>query len=114
MMSVTDPALCRRVAVRHSLGLVAVCTAAPLLGVTDWTFALDSLPLNLYMVLLSWRFHQQPDSTTSRKLFRYTLVPSLLHSDCIVVSFLDPPSVTDDTDGAGEGLRREGAADITL
>ena len=79
MMSVTDPALCRRVAVRLSLGLVAVCTAAPLLGVTDWTFALDSLPLNLYMVLLSWRFHQQPDSATSRKLFRYTLVPSLLY-----------------------------------
>ena len=56
MMSVTHPDLCRSVAVRHSLGLVAVCTAAPLLDVTHWAFAVDSLPLNLYMVYLSFRY----------------------------------------------------------
>ena len=60
MMSVTHPDLCRRVALRHSLGLVAVCSAAPLLEVTHWAFALESLPLNLYMVLSSreniWKF----------------------------------------------------------
>ena len=59
-MSVTHPDLCRRVALRHSLGLVAVCSAAPLLEVTHWAFALESLPLNLYMVLSSqeniWKF----------------------------------------------------------
>ena len=74
MMSVTHPDLCRRVAVRHSLGLIAVCTAAPLLEVTHWAFALESLPLNLYMVYLSWRFYQKADSASSRKLFRYTLI----------------------------------------
>merc|ERR1719239_1016922 len=74
MMSVTHPDLCRRVALRHSLGLIAVCTAAPLLEVTHWAFALESLPLNLYMVYLSWRFYQKADSASSRKLFRYTLI----------------------------------------
>ena len=74
MMSVTHPDLCRRVAVRHSLGLIAVCSAAPLLEVTHWAFALESLPLNLYMVFLSWRFYQKADSSSSRKLFRYTLI----------------------------------------
>merc|ERR1712098_861187 len=74
MMSVTHPDLCRRVAVRHSVGLVAVCSAAPLLGATHWAFAVDSLPLNLYMIFLSWKFYQKADSSTSRKLFRYTLI----------------------------------------
>ena len=57
MMSVTHPDLCRRVAVRHSLGLIAVCSAAPLVGATHWAFAVDSLPLNLYMLYLSVRYH---------------------------------------------------------
>ena len=74
MMSVTHPDLCRRVAVRHSLALIAVCTAAPLLEVTSWTFALDSLPLNLWMVYLSYKFYQKADSNSSRKLFRFTLI----------------------------------------
>jgi len=74
MMSVTHPDLCRRVAVRHSVGLVLVCSAAPLLDVTHWAFALESLPLNLYMIYLSWKFYQKADSSTSRKLFRYTLI----------------------------------------
>jgi len=85
MMSVTHPDLCRSVAVRHSLGLVAVCTAAPLLDVTHWAFAVDSLPLNLYMVYLSFRFYQKADSNSSRKLFRYTLIhlPLLMTLMCL-------------------------------
>jgi len=74
MMSVTHPDMCRRVAVRHSLALIAVCTAAPLLDVTTWAFALDSLPLNLWMVYLSYKFYQKADSSSSRKLFRFTLI----------------------------------------
>ncbi|KAG0725960.1 Protoheme IX farnesyltransferase, mitochondrial [Chionoecetes opilio] len=52
MMAVTDPGLCRRVALRHSLAMVAICTAAPALDVTTWTFAADSLPFNGYLVYL--------------------------------------------------------------
>jgi len=85
MMSVTHPDLCRRVAVRHSLGLIAVCSAAPLLGVTHWAFAVDSLPLNLYMLYLSVRFYQKADSKSSRNLFRYTLIhlPLLMTLMCL-------------------------------
>jgi len=75
MMSVTDPELCKRVALRHSIGCLLVCSAgAPMLDVTSYAFALDSLPLNAYLVYLSWKFYQEPNSSSSRKLFRYTLI----------------------------------------
>merc|ERR1712025_276598 len=85
MMSVTHPDLCRRVAVRHSLGLIAVCSSAPLVGATHWAFAVDSLPLNLYMLYLSVRFYQKADSKSSRNLFRYTLIhlPLLMTLMCL-------------------------------
>merc|ERR1719510_2106228 len=85
MMSVPHPDLCRRVAVRHSLALIAVCTAAPLLDVTTWAFAIDSLPLNLWMVFLSYKFYQKADSSSSRKLFRFTLIhlPLLMTLMCL-------------------------------
>lgn len=85
MMSVTHPELCKRVAVRHSLGLIAVCSVAPLVDVTHWAFAVDSLPLNLYMLYLSFRFYQKADSNSSRKLFRYTLIhlPLLMTLMCL-------------------------------
>jgi len=75
MMSVTDPELCKRVALRHSIGCLLVCSVgAPMLDVTSYAFALDSLPLNAYLVHLSWKFYQEPNSSSSRKLFRYTLI----------------------------------------
>jgi len=85
MMSVTHPGLCKRVALRHSVGCIAICTAAPLLDVTTWAFAIDSLPLNLYMTYLSWKFHQKADSSSSRKLFRFSLIhlPLLMMLMCI-------------------------------
>ncbi|OQV15916.1 Protoheme IX farnesyltransferase, mitochondrial [Hypsibius exemplaris] len=74
MMCVTDPDLCRRTALRHAVILSGLCCLAPVVDLTTWTFALDSLPFNLYMVYLSWRFYQSADSQTSRKLFRYSLI----------------------------------------
>lgn len=75
MMSVTDPELCKRVALRHSVGCLLVCSVgAPLLDVTSYAFAVDSLPLNAYLVYLSWKFYQEANSSSSRKLFRYTLI----------------------------------------
>ena len=47
MMSVTHPALCRRVALRHCLALLAMCAAAPALDVTTWTFPVIALPVDL-------------------------------------------------------------------
>ena len=75
MMSVTDPDLCKRVALRYSIACIAICSlAAPLLEVTSWAFALDTLPLNGYLTYLAWKFYQKSDSNSSRKLFRFTLI----------------------------------------
>jgi len=85
MMSVTHPDLCRRVALRHSAACIAICTAAPLLDVTHWAFAVDSLPLNLYMTFLAYKFYQKADSNSSRKLFRFSLIhlPLLMTLMCV-------------------------------
>jgi len=75
MMSVTEPGLCRRTTLRYSLACVGICSvAAPLLELTTPSFALESLPLNLYLTHLSWKFYREPDAASSRKLFRFTLI----------------------------------------
>ena len=80
MSAVVNPNLCKRVAFRYCLGMVGLCTLAPVLDVTTWTFAADSLPLNLYLSYLGYRFYRDGDSKSSRKLFRFSLVhiPALL------------------------------------
>ena len=75
MMSVTNPELCKRVALRHSLGTIGICSiAAPLLNVTTPTFALISLPVNGFLAYLAFKFYKKSDSGSSRNLFRYTLI----------------------------------------
>ncbi|XP_028263727.1 protoheme IX farnesyltransferase, mitochondrial [Parambassis ranga] len=80
MMSVTHPALCRRVALRHSLGLIALSTLAPALDLTTWTFPIISLPINLYISYLAFRFYRKGDRNNARKLFFCSLwhLPMLL------------------------------------
>lgn len=80
MMSVTHPALCRRVALRHCLALIGLSTAAPILDVTTWTFPAVSLPINLYISYLGFRFYTDADRKSSRKLFFCSLwhLPLLL------------------------------------
>lgn len=79
-MSVVNPNLCKRVAFRYCVGLIGLCSLAPVMGVTTWTFAVDSLPLNAYLSYLGWRFYRDGDSKSSRKLFRFSLIhiPALL------------------------------------
>lgn len=52
MMSVSHPDLCVRTCLRYSASLVLLSTMAPVIGVTSWFFAIDSLPFNLYAVYL--------------------------------------------------------------
>ncbi|GBP65135.1 Protoheme IX farnesyltransferase, mitochondrial [Eumeta japonica] len=80
MMAVTDPALCRRVALRHTAFITTVCLASPYLNVTNAWFALESLPLNIYFMYLAWNFYKKSDSSSSRKLFRFSLIhlPALM------------------------------------
>uniref|UniRef100_T1IXM4 Protoheme IX farnesyltransferase, mitochondrial n=1 Tax=Strigamia maritima TaxID=126957 RepID=T1IXM4_STRMM len=74
MMSVVSPDLCRRTTLRYSVALLALCSAAPLCDLTTWTFAVDSLPVNLYFIYLSWKFHENADTPSARKLFRASLI----------------------------------------
>ncbi|TRZ11149.1 hypothetical protein HGM15179_015956 [Zosterops borbonicus] len=80
MMSVTHPGLCRRVALRHCLALIGLSVVAPVLDVTTWTFPIVSLPINLYISYLGFRFYRDADRSSSRKLFFCSLwhLPMLL------------------------------------
>ncbi|KAM4663272.1 protoheme IX farnesyltransferase, mitochondrial isoform 2-T2 [Discoglossus pictus] len=80
MMSVTHPLLCRRVALRHCLALIGLSTLAPALDITTWTFPVISLPINLYISYLGYRFYRDADRSSSRKLFFCSLwhLPMLL------------------------------------
>ncbi|XP_013190004.1 protoheme IX farnesyltransferase, mitochondrial [Amyelois transitella] len=80
MMAVTDPALCRRVALRHTGVITATCLASSYMDVTNVWFALESLPLNVYFMYLAWQFYKKSDSASSRKLFRFSLIhlPALM------------------------------------
>jgi protoheme IX farnesyltransferase len=83
MMSVTEPKLCLDTALRHSCFILIystlMCTC-----LTTWTFGVDSLPLNVYLIYLSWKFRSDPNSKTSRKLFFY----SLIHLPAIIMLML--------------------------
>ena len=74
MMSVTDPALSKRVAFRHTLLLFPICLAAPLSGLTMWFFAFDSSILNAYFAYLGYQFFKHGDSKSARALFRFSLI----------------------------------------
>ncbi|XP_051851559.1 protoheme IX farnesyltransferase, mitochondrial [Antechinus flavipes] len=80
MMSVTHPAMCKRVALRHCLALIGLSVIAPILKVTTWTFPIISLPINLYISYLGFRFYKNSDRVSSRKLFFCSLwhLPLLL------------------------------------
>ncbi|XP_070783325.1 protoheme IX farnesyltransferase, mitochondrial isoform X2 [Enoplosus armatus] len=80
MMSVTHPGMCKRVALRHSVGLIGLSTLAPVLDVTTWTFPVISLPINLYISYLAFRFYRKGDRSSARKLFFCSLwhLPMLL------------------------------------
>lgn len=80
MMSVTHPAMCKRVALRHSVGLIGLSTLAPVVDVTTWTFPIVSLPINVYITYLAFQFYRKGDRSSARKLFFCSLwhLPMLL------------------------------------
>ncbi len=53
---------------------------APVLQMTTWNFAIDSLLFNLYFIYLAIKFKQNPNAQSSRKLFRFSLIylPSII------------------------------------
>lgn len=75
MIAVLNPRICTSSALFHTIALLVMCSAlAPLLNLTTWNFAIDSLPFSLYFVYLGYKFKRDPNAQTSRKLFRYSLI----------------------------------------
>lgn len=99
MMSVVDPNLCKRVALRHTVGITGLCFLAPVAGLTTPLFPVMSLPLNLYFTYLGWKFYQQGDSSSSRSLFRF----SLLHIPLLILLMIvNKPSRKNDSKDSGK------------
>uniref|UniRef100_A0A1B6GJ74 Protoheme IX farnesyltransferase, mitochondrial n=2 Tax=Cuerna arida TaxID=1464854 RepID=A0A1B6GJ74_9HEMI len=74
MMSVTNPGLCRRTALRYTALIVPLAASASWLDLTNHWFLYESLPLNAYFLFLAWRFYKNSDSSSSRKLFHFSLI----------------------------------------
>ena len=75
MIAVLNPRICTSSSLSHTVGLTVMCSyLAPILELTTWNFAIDSLPFNLYFVYLALQFKRNADAKSSRKLFRYSLV----------------------------------------
>jgi len=84
MMSVTETKLCINTALRHSC-LILLYSTIMCTTLTTWTFGIDSLPINLYLIYLSYKFRANPDAKSSRKLFFYSLIhlPAIILLMCI-------------------------------
>jgi heme o synthase len=75
MISVLNPRVCTSSSLNHTLFLTCMCSLfAPMCYLTTWSFAIDSLPFNLYFIYLAYKFKCNADSNSSRKLFRYSLI----------------------------------------
>ncbi|KAI1324651.1 UbiA prenyltransferase family-domain-containing protein [Xylariaceae sp. FL0255] len=56
MLAWVNPARNARVALRYSLAFVPICVALCAAGVTEWSFAVTSLPVNVWLVREAVRF----------------------------------------------------------
>ena len=92
MMSVTEPGLCLRTAMRHSLALAGMCVAAcyPPFEMCSLWFAVDTIPFNAYLIYLSYKFYSDPSAATSRTLFRYSLIYLPMIILCMIMAKQTP------------------------
>jgi len=75
MMCVSHERLCLITSLRYSIMILLTCSfIAPAIDMTTWLFAFDTLPVNFYLVYLSYKFYRHHDAQSSRKLFRYSLI----------------------------------------
>jgi heme o synthase len=70
MLAWVDPARNARVALRYSLVFIPLCVALCAVDVTEWSFAVTSLPVNAWLVREAVRFYRlQGQSGSARGLF---------------------------------------------
>jgi protoheme IX farnesyltransferase len=74
MLAVTDPARNAAVSLRHAAALIGICQGLiPLSGLTTWTFALTSAPVNVFLLHAAWRFYRSGSEKQARALFYHSL-----------------------------------------
>lgn len=74
MLAVINPSQNALVALRHAILLVPICSILiPLAGLTSWTFAVVSLPVNLICVRSAWRFWKSGSEKHARRVFQQSL-----------------------------------------
>jgi heme o synthase len=70
MLAWVNPARNGRVALRYSLFFVPLCFGLCAVGVTEWSFAVTSLPVNAWLIREAWRFWRlEGQSGAARGLF---------------------------------------------
>jgi len=62
-----------QVAWRNSLYLLPLGVIAAAANITTWTFALDSLAVNAYLLYYAWIFRNEASTASARKVFTATL-----------------------------------------
>jgi protoheme IX farnesyltransferase len=81
MMAWTNPARNARVALRYSLVFIPLCVSLCAAGVTEWSFAVTSLPVNLWLAGQAVRFWKyEGHKGSARSLFWASVwhLPALL------------------------------------
>jgi protoheme IX farnesyltransferase len=73
MMSVVDPALCKRVALRYSAAMIPLAIAFPYFDLCSWWVAIDGSILNAFLTYRAWQFHEEGSEQSARRLFFDTL-----------------------------------------
>eukprot|EP01134_Creolimax_fragrantissima_P007975 CFRG7975T1 len=74
MMSVTNPGLCKRVALRYSAVLFPLCFACCYIDMTNWYFAATSSIVNGAMFYQSWKFYNNGNAKSARGLFFASII----------------------------------------
>lgn len=67
MLSWVNPARNGRVALRYSLAFFPICFGLAAVGVTDWSYAVTSLPINVWLTREAFRFWQHEGAQGSAR-----------------------------------------------
>ncbi|XP_065197329.1 protoheme IX farnesyltransferase, mitochondrial-like isoform X2 [Sycon ciliatum] len=86
MTAVTDPAMCRRVALRHCAALLGLGMLVPFAGLTSWWFVCGGAAVvNGYFTYLGWQFYRQSNVQSARKLFQFSLLHLIVLMGLLVI-----------------------------
>ena len=105
------------VALRHSLFLMPMGVAAPMMGITTWMFGAESLLISGYMAYHAAQFYRNPAIRTAKQLFRTSLWHLPLLLALMAVHKIDreemPDEATDAVAADGEPNKFLGMVDLS-